>query len=86
MEQPHNFSKWLYLLIPNPPTPSLKAQFGERVWSPISLRTLWTEAESRMLAPWSLDPYSDVVAEAFGLIDRVEQDMKRVESETYVQA
>ncbi|MAU11147.1 MAG: hypothetical protein CL607_15110 [Anaerolineaceae bacterium] len=65
---------------------ALKAQFGERVWSPISLRTLWTEAESRMLAPWSLDPYSDVVAEAFGLIDRVEQDMKRVESETYVQA
>lgn len=52
---------------------SLKAQFGDLVWNPIPLRTLWTETESTILPVWKLDNHSEASDECWSLIQQVER-------------
>jgi len=52
---------------------SLNEQFGDLVWEPIPLRTLWTETESRRLPVWAIDPNSEAAFDAWNAVDRVEE-------------
>lgn len=55
----------------------LQKAFGSLVWTPLPLRTIWTEA-SRLHRPvWSLQ-VGDAAAEAWALIDHFRQEVVRV--------
>lgn len=51
----------------------LKQQFGDKVWSPIPLRTLWTETEGTALPVWKLDAGSEATEECWSLVQQVER-------------
>lgn len=57
---------------------TLREQFGDKVWHPMGLRTLWTESESRAVPVWNLDPKSDAAVDAWEMIDQVERHLKHV--------
>lgn len=51
---------------------TLRARFGDLVWQPMPLRTIWTETESQRAAVWALDANHDAAIDAWELIDRVQ--------------
>lgn len=51
----------------------LKAQFGNKVWNPVPLRTIWTETEGTALPVWKLDNNSEASDECWALIEQVER-------------
>lgn len=52
---------------------NLKEKFGALVWSPLPMRTLWTETESTALPVWKLDNHSEASDECWSLIQQVEK-------------
>jgi chromosome partitioning protein len=53
----------------------LKKQFGMKVWLPIPQRTIWTEAESRALPVYAIEPGGDAASDVWELVDRIEEEI-----------
>lgn len=51
----------------------LTKQFGDKVWNPLPMRTLWTETEGTALPVWKLDNSSEASDECWALIQQVER-------------
>ena len=51
----------------------LKKQFGDLVWPPIMQRTIWTEAATMRQPVFALAPNTKAAAEAWSLVERVEE-------------
>lgn len=56
----------------------LRAQFGNKVWPHITLRTIWGQASRMHKLIWSLVPDSAAAQEAWLMIDRFEEELVNV--------
>lgn len=54
---------------------SLQKQFGQKVWPPIALRTIWGEASLMRRPVFHLAPDSDAAGEVWDVVKRVEKAM-----------
>ena len=54
----------------------LQQQFGDRVWPPLSISTIWTESEAHTEPVFMLNPRSRAAREAWLLVDHVEDALK----------
>jgi chromosome partitioning protein len=50
----------------------LRAQFGAKVWEPLSERIVWAEASSKALPVFVYDPDGPAARDAWALVERVE--------------
>lgn len=53
----------------------LRSKFGKMVWSPIDMRTVWTQAEDQALPVYALDANSPAAMDVWEMVDRVEEYM-----------
>lgn len=56
----------------------LRAQFGNKVWSQITLRTIWGQASRMHKLVWTLVPDSAAAQEAWQMVLRCEQEVVNV--------
>lgn len=56
----------------------LQAQFKNKVWPQITLRTIWGQASRMHKLVWTLVPDSAAAHEAWGMVDRCEQEVINV--------
>lgn len=56
----------------------LRSQFGEKVWNQITLRTIWGQASRMHKLVWGLVPDSAAATEAWGMVERFEQEVVNV--------
>jgi chromosome partitioning protein len=54
----------------------LKSAYGELVWSPIAMRTIWVEASTVGMLVYPFAPDSEAAVECWSMINRVIQGMK----------
>lgn len=53
----------------------LRAGYGEHVWQPVPIATLWTESERVKVPVWGIDEKSDAAKQAWALVDRFEEQL-----------
>jgi cellulose biosynthesis protein BcsQ len=53
----------------------LRAAYGEIVWAPIAMRTVWVEASTVGMLVYPFAPDSDAAMECFSMVNRVVQGM-----------
>ncbi|MEL6407007.1 MAG: ParA family protein [Chloroflexota bacterium] len=56
----------------------LQDQFGQKVWNPITLRTIWGQASRMHKLVWTLVPESKAAAEAWALVTQFEKEVVNV--------
>ncbi|MEL7436381.1 MAG: ParA family protein [Chloroflexota bacterium] len=56
----------------------LQDQFGQKVWNPITLRTIWGQASRMHKLVWTLVPESKAAAEAWSLVTQFEKEVVNV--------
>jgi chromosome partitioning protein len=56
----------------------LQEQFGDSVWQPLPLRTLWTDATTYHVPVWNVDPSANASKEAWQLVHRFVKEAQNV--------
>jgi cellulose biosynthesis protein BcsQ len=54
---------------------SLRKQFGNKVWKPLALRTIWGEASLMRRPVFNLAPDSKAASEVWQMVSRIEESL-----------
>lgn len=56
----------------------LQEQFGDLVWEPVKMRTVWTEAARIRRCIWNFAPDAEAASDAMRLVEHFEEELSRV--------